>query len=76
MTQNTAASNRFGEQFRKARLAKGLTIRQVGRALDVNDRTVARWQSGGSLPRYERLHDLAELLQVPQSYLLGEEQAA
>jgi transcriptional regulator with XRE-family HTH domain len=37
--------------------------------MGVNWRTVHRWQSG-QLPKYETLARLADVLEVPQSYLV------
>lgn len=70
-----AIKSTFGERVREARLEAGLTLAAVASALGVDQRTVAGWQSGRSRPSYERLVELARLLNKPPSFFL-EEQAA
>lgn len=80
MTETTRESNgkaEMGGRIRTARLEAHLTIPSIARELGVNERTVSGWQAGRSLPRYEMLVRLADLLGKPLSYFLeGEEIAA
>jgi transcriptional regulator with XRE-family HTH domain len=64
-----------GERIRQARLAHGWTHEELARRMDVNWRTVHRWQSG-RLPKFETLARLAEVLEVPQSYLIESDDLA
>ena len=61
-----------GTRIREARLAQGWTHEELARRMGVNWRSVQRWQSG-QLPRLDRLVRLAEVLHVPQSYLVESE---
>lgn len=47
--------------FREARLAAGLTVQQVTKALKVSDAAVYLWETGQVYPKTARLHDIAEL---------------
>lgn len=49
-----------------------MTIAALAAALGVDPRTVAGWQSGRSRPSYERLIQIARLLNKPPSYFLEE----
>ena len=47
--------------FKKARLAAGLTVQEVVRALKVSDSAVYMWETGQMMPKTSRLHEIAEL---------------
>lgn len=61
----------IGERIRAARRANGWTNEELAARVGVNWRTVQRWQSG-ALPRVKTLLKLADVLGVPQSYLVAE----
>ena len=61
-----------GERIRAARLARGWTHEELARRMNVNWRTVQRWQKG-SPPRLQTLLRLADVLGVPQSYFVDVE---
>ncbi len=67
----------FGERLRAARLEHQprITIAAIARELEVDPRTVARWQSGDSVPPFDRLVQLAALLGKRPSYFLDAEAA-
>lgn len=80
MTRNAIKSNDglpFSRRLREARAASGLTIAAVARELDVDPRTVAGWQADPprSQPSYERLTQLARVLNVAPSFFLDEDAA-
>jgi transcriptional regulator with XRE-family HTH domain len=58
-----------GRRVREARLAQGWTHEELARRMDVNWRTVQRWQNG-RLPKMQTLLHLAEVLNVPTGYLI------
>lgn len=71
MPQNVTHSKleaAVGARIKQARNDKHLTIAQVARHLNVDPRTVARWQAGGALPRYWKFVELAELLGRPYAW--------
>lgn len=63
------AEPEIGRKIREARLARGWTHEELARRMDVNWRTVQRWQKG-NLPRVDSLRRLATVLDVPPSYFL------
>jgi transcriptional regulator with XRE-family HTH domain len=58
-----------GERIREARLAHGWTHEELARRMNVNWRTVQRWQKGKP-PRLQTLLHLADVLGVPQAYFV------
>jgi transcriptional regulator with XRE-family HTH domain len=58
-----------GERIREARLAHGWTHEELARRMNVNWRTVQRWQKGKP-PRLETLVRLADVLGVPQGFFV------
>lgn len=78
MTQNGTYSKsrqEVGARIRQARFDANYTVEALARELHVGIRTVNRWQTGESLPRYEVMAQLASLLRKPVSYFLGEKAA-
>ena len=47
--------------FRSARVAAGLSVRQVIEKLKVTDAAVYMWETGTQAPRASRLPEIAEL---------------
>lgn len=62
----------FGERLREARVAAEMTVADLARRLGVDPRTVAGWQAGRSRPSYERLVEIARILDRPPSFFLDE----
>ena len=58
-----------GERIREARLAHGWTHEELARRMNVNWRTVQRWQKGKP-PRLQTLLQLADVLGVPEAYFV------
>ena len=58
--------------FRKARLAAGLTVRDVVRALGVSDAAVYMWETGKMTPTAKRLVAVAQLYGCTVDDLLKE----
>lgn len=54
-------NNILAENFKKYRVAKGLTQEQVASALNVNAQTVSRWECAATLPDVLTLPELAKL---------------
>ena len=59
----------IGERIREARLAHGWTHEELARRMNVNWRTVQRWQKGKP-PRLQTLLRLADVLGVPHGYFV------
>ena len=59
----------FAETLRKLREEKGLTQRQLGKQMFVNNSTIARWENGSRLPDAMMLVRLARILGVDTNSL-------
>jgi HTH-type transcriptional regulator, cell division transcriptional repressor len=72
MTQNAINRNgaTLGQRLRDARKERGITITRLARELDVDPRTVARWQSDEAMPSVVRLGEIARVLEKSPSYFL------
>lgn len=62
-------------RIREARLARGWTHEELASRMGVNWRTVQRWQTG-RLPRVGTLMKLAQVLGVPEGFLLESRETA
>jgi transcriptional regulator with XRE-family HTH domain len=60
----------LNERIRQLRLAKGLTLQQVGNTFGISRSSVAAWESGISKPDTSKLVKLAEVLDSTVEYLL------
>lgn len=61
----------LSERIRQLRLAKGLTLQQVGDAFGISRSSVSAWESGVAKPDASKLVRLAELLDTQLDYLLA-----
>lgn len=61
----------IGEQIKTARKAKGISQEELAVRLGVVRQTVSKWENGMSVPDADVLIQIAELLDVPVSQLLG-----
>jgi len=59
------------ERLRQAREAAGWTNDELAAALQVNRKTVERWQTSGGSIKTDRLFDLAAVLNVDPTWLLA-----
>ena len=62
-------NNSFGETIRKLRLEKGLSQKQLGDLLFIDNSTIARWESGNRLPDAMMVPRLAGCLGVDSNSL-------
>lgn len=61
----------IGERIKKAREARGLTLRYVAEKLGKTEATVQRYESGTIKIKNDLLTDIAEILSVNPAYLMG-----
>jgi putative transcriptional regulator len=61
----------FGENLKTARKQKGFSQEQLATRLNVVRQTISKWEKGISVPDAETLIQLAEVLEVEASDLLG-----
>lgn len=64
----------LNERIRALRLAKGLTLQQVGDVFGISRASVSAWESGVAKPDAAKLVRLAELLETSLSNLLEDSQ--
>jgi len=61
-----------GENIRRLRLARGLTVRDVQRWFGFEEpQAIYKWQRGESLPTVDNLYALGSLLEVPMDRILA-----
>lgn len=61
----------FKQNLKKIRISKGFSQEQLSVRLNVVRQTISKWEKGLSVPDAEMLVQLAEVLQVSVSDLLG-----
>ena len=61
----------FCERLRELRLEKGLSMLQLGEALNVSDAAISRWENEQHIPNIEYLRDIAKFFDVSADYLIG-----
>lgn len=67
----------LGTRLKIARKDAGYSITKLARVLDVDPRTVARWQSDEAMPSVIRLGEIAHVLGKSPGYFLdGDKEAA
>lgn len=61
-----------GDKLKEARIEKGLTLQQLGKLIGVSHATLSKYESGDieNIPP-NRIEDLARVLEISPSYLMG-----
>ena len=59
------------ERLKELRLERGLTQKQVGDAMGVNDKTIGQYERGDRQPDFAMLRKLCEYFCVTADYMLG-----
>lgn len=52
-----------------ARVNRGLTQKELAKALRVSNRTIISWEQGKTFPRAEKIKEICEVLCVPVEFL-------
>ncbi len=60
----------LNERLKNLRLAKGLTLQQVGDVFGISKASIFSWESGKSHPDHKRLEKLSALLGCSVQFLL------
>ena len=63
----------FGQKLRSLRTKAGLTQLDIAEKLDVSAAAIGAWENGRAKPRLTKLGEVADLLGVTVSELIGEE---
>jgi transcriptional regulator with XRE-family HTH domain len=61
---------RFGEKLRTLRQKRGLTMRQLGKMLEVTDGYVSKMETGDKLPNVAMVIKVARLFNVTSDQLI------
>lgn len=61
----------FGEKIKKLRIEKKLTQEELSMYMDVTRSVIGQWEQNRQWPNKETLIKLANFLNVPTDYLLG-----
>lgn len=63
----------IGDRLRKARERKGISQLEVSKRININNKTLSRYENGNSEPDFSTLKSLAELYNVSISYFFNED---
>lgn len=61
----------FGDNIARLRASKGWSQREFAEMVGVTNGAVAAWESRGTLPKYDRVKDIARLFGVPVTALFS-----
>jgi transcriptional regulator with XRE-family HTH domain len=61
----------LNERLKNLRLAKGMTLQQVGDAFGISKASISSWESGRSNPDHKKLETLAELFGTTVQFLIA-----
>lgn len=60
--------------IKRARMEKGLSVKEVAALVGVSSSAVSQWESGAKSPRSDKIFALADALGVSADYVLGEKE--
>jgi len=61
----------LNERLKNLRLAKGLTLQQVGDSFGISKASISAWESGKSHPDHKKLEKLADILGTTVQFLIS-----
>lgn len=56
--------NKFGNLLTELRTKKNMTQRELAEKLMVSDKTISRWETGGSLPDMDMIHAISKFFKI------------
>ncbi len=59
----------FGKRLRELRQEKGLSAKELGKIINVNDSSIIRWENGTMSPKLEYIIALARFFNVSTDYI-------
>ena len=62
----------IGKRIKHLREKRGYTQAEFGKLLGLSDKAVSTWENDLKIPRMATLHKIADMFDVPTSYLVGE----
>jgi transcriptional regulator with XRE-family HTH domain len=65
--------NRFGEKLKVLRQQRGLTMKQLGKLLEVSDSYVSKMETGDKTPNVAMVLRVADLFEVTTDVLIRDE---
>lgn len=68
----TALGARIGSNIKRARTQLGITQGQLAEALDLENVTISRIETGAQLPSIDRLEEIAKILKISLTALLAD----
>lgn len=66
----------FAQRLRELRLLKGLSQKELGKALGVSNSTISMYERGEREPDFDTLDLIADFFNVDVAYLLGQEKGS
>ena len=61
----------FAVRLRELRAKHGLNVSKLGYALNIEPSLISKWELEKSVPRVERIYELAKFFNVTAGYLIG-----
>jgi phage repressor protein C with HTH and peptisase S24 domain len=71
----TPADKRRGQRLRERRKAIGMDVTELAKAIGVSQPAVSQWEIGITAPNRKKVAKLAQILRVPVSWLLTDDEA-
>ena len=60
----------LGKRIQKLRKAKGFTQEELGALLEVNGKSVSKWERGVTVPSLDHLYKICKILEISLDELL------
>lgn len=61
----------IGQRIKIARNVKSISQQELAKKLGLKTQSIQQWESGRTAPRYKRIEQLAQILEVSASWLYG-----
>lgn len=71
---NGDAKMDFGQRLKKSRETSNLTQTELAKLTGISSRMIQKYEGGVSRPRLDAAEKLAKALEIPVSYLLGDDE--
>ena len=75
-SENIFTMNVFGNNLRRIRKQKELTMKQLAEAVGVKHQSVEKWETGKTMPKGKTLEALLEFLNISANELMYEQSPA
>lgn len=63
-----------GNRLRKARIYKGISLTDLAKQTDITKQSISLYENGKSIPDFEKISTISQILQFPMSFFFPEDQ--